>query len=182
MRDLKEPLEWLRNAGLIELVPRVKVPSIPLSAYEDGAFKVYFLDVGLLSAKCGLDLSVLLDSSRLFREFKGALAEQYVQQEMRAACGITPSYWSSPRSDAEIDFLFQQGMDIVPVEVKAQTNLQAKSLKWYCQKYRPAHALRCSLSPYCRQEVPLSIPETGSSSYELVNLPLYALSRLWHVL
>lgn len=178
MRDLKEPLEWLRNAGLIEPVPRVKVPSIPLSAYEDGAFKVYFLDVGLLSAKCGLDLSVLLDSSRLFREFKGALSEQYVQQEMRAACGITPSYWSSPRSDAEIDFLFQQGMDIVPVEVKAQTNLQAKSLKWYCQKFRPARAVRCSLSPYCHQVVPLPIPETGASSYHLVNLPLYALSRL----
>ena len=176
-RELREPLEWLRNAGLIELVPRVKVPSIPLSAYEDGAFKVFFLDVGLLGAKSGLDLSVLLDRARVFREFKGALAEQFVQQEMRAVCGIAPSYWSSPRSDAEIDFLFQYGMDVLPVEVKAETNLQAKSLKSYCQQYQPPKAVRSSLSPFQRQEVPFLKP-IGGAAYELLNIPLYALCRL----
>lgn len=178
MRQLTEPLEWLRNAGLIELVPRVKVPSIPLSAYEDGAFKVFFLDVGLLGAKSGLDLSVLLDRTRVFREFKGALAEQFVQQELRAVCGITPSYWSSPRSDAEIDFLFQHGMEVLPVEVKAETNLRAKSLKQYCQQHQPSKAVRCSLSPFHRQEVPFLQPKGGATSYELLDLPLYALCRL----
>ena len=178
MRQLTEPLEWLRNAGLIELVPRVKVPSIPLSAYEDGAFKVFFLDVGLLGTKSGLDLSVLLDRTRVFREFKGALAEQFVQQELRAVCGIKPSYWSSPRSDAEIDFLFQHGMDVLPVEVKAEINLRAKSLKQYCQQHQPSKAVRCSLSPFHRQEVPFLQPKGGATSYELLDLPLYALCRL----
>jgi predicted AAA+ superfamily ATPase len=117
-------------------------------------------DVGLLSAKSGLDVRTLLEGSRVFTEFKGALTEQYVLQEM-AANGITPYYWSSSGT-AEVDFIFKCGPGIYPLEVKAEENLQSKSLKLYRDRFNPPVSLRASMRDY-REE-----------SW-LINIPLYAI-------
>ena len=175
MRDLEVAMQWLLDAGLIYKVVRVSKPAFPADAYREAAFKAFFLDVGLLGAKAGLPPDVILESNRIFTEFKGALAEQYVQQQLRAACGISPYYWATANSQTEIDFLVQLRMDIVPVEVKAETNLQAKSLKAFCRKFRSPHAVRVSMAPWQEQEMPLD--ENGASCC-LVNLPLYAVHLL----
>ena len=106
-----------------------------------------------------------MQGNRLLTEFKGALTEQYVAQQLRSELGIRPFYWSSERATAEVDFVFQSGMEIYPLEVKAEENLKAKSLKVYCRKYSPPLAVRTSMSDFRREE-------------SLVNLPLYAISRL----
>jgi predicted AAA+ superfamily ATPase len=158
-------LLWLGDTGLVRRVPRVTAPRLPLRAYADAsAFKVFCHDVGLLGALAGLDPAVLLRGDALFTEFKGALAEQYVCQELVAA-GLEPFYWSNDAGRAEVDFVVETGGRIVPVEVKAHTNLQAKSLRVYRDKYRPDQAVRLSLAPY-------------ESQPGLLNLPLYAASRL----
>lgn len=110
-----------------------------------------------------IDLKALLEGTRIFEEFKGALTEQYVLQQLIAGRKVTPYYWSAEKSSAEVDFIFQKGSDIVPLEVKAAENLQAKSLKSYCQKYQPRIALRSSMSDYRKEEW-------------LTNIPLYAIN------
>lgn len=171
-RDLEDAMDWLRRAGLIHLVYRVNASALPLSAYRDGAFKIYMLDVGLLGAKSGLSASVLTDKSAVFREFKGALAEQFVQQQLRAECGIEPHYWQNDSARSEIDFVFQSDRDVVPVEVKAETNTKAKSLLLYCRQFQPRIAVRCSMNDYSCQPLPYGINTT------LVDLPLYAVSQM----
>ena len=169
-RDLEDAMDWLQRAGLIYHTPRINEPAIPIGAYRDGAFKLYFLDVGLLGAKAGLSTSVLLEKTAVFREFKGALTEQYVQQQLRAECDIEPCYWQNESTRSEIDFVFQHEMNIVPVEVKAETNTRAKSLINYCRKYMPPVAVRCSMNDYCISKLPTS-DETDTC---LLDLPLYA--------
>jgi len=138
---------------------------MPLTAYQDfDAFKLFVLDVGLLSALSGLDARSLLEGSNIFEEFKGTLTEQYVLQQL-VATGIRPYYWSAEKSTGEIDFVFQRGSDVVPLEVKAAENLQSKSLKNYCLKYRPRVAVRTSLSDYRQEDW-------------LTNVPLYAIPVL----
>ena len=174
-KDLEDAMNWLQRAGLIYRTPRISKPALPLSAYRDGAMKIFFLDVGLLAAKSGLDAETILLGNRIFQEFKGALAEQYVQQELRAATGTETCYWATEDSRTEVDFLIQHRMSVIPVEVKAERNLKAKSLKAYCERYRPAVAVRCSMSGYHAQ----SIPHPGETdSYTLIDLPLYAVSQL----
>ena len=169
-RDLEDALDWLKRAGLIEQVNRINSPSLPISAYKDGAFKLYFVDVGLLSAKVDLSARVLLEKTAVFSEFKGALTEQYVQQQLRAECRIAPLYWRSDSFQAEIDFVFQSDMNVVPVEVKAETNTKAKSLLSYCRKYAPEVVIRCSMNDYNRQLLP-----TGEDKQTiLLDIPLYA--------
>lgn len=174
-KDLEDAMNWLQRAGLIYRTPRISKPALPLSAYRDGAVKIFFLDVGLLAAKSGLDAETILLGNRIFQEFKGALAEQYVQQELRAATGTETCYWATEDSRTEVDFLIQHRMAVIPIEVKAERNLKAKSLKAYCERYRPAVALRCSMSGYHAQSIPHP-GETGS--YTLIDLPLYAVSQL----
>jgi predicted AAA+ superfamily ATPase len=174
-RDLEVAMQWLMDAGLIYKVARVSKPAFPPDAYRDAAFKAFFLDVGLLGAKTKLPVDVILDGNRIFTEFKGALAEQYVQQQLRAACNITPYYWATPNSQTEIDFLVQMGLDMVPVEVKAETNLQSKSLKSFCKKFRTRRALRVSMAPWCEQEMPIA---DDGTTCQLINLPLYAVHLL----
>jgi len=158
---------------------RVSKPDLPLEAYHDGAFKGFMLDVGLLSAKAKLQPGVILEGSRIFEEFKGALTEQFVQQELVAEFGEEPHYWASSRGDAEVDFLLQGSGAVIPVEAKASVNLQAKSLKNYCGKFRPPTAVRTSLARYHRQRVEyMPNAEMGSGQYELIDIPLYALSQL----
>ncbi len=164
-RQIQGTMQWLADAGLIHQVRHVSKPNLPLAAYATEGFKLFGLDVGLLAAQCRLDEKVLIEGSRIFTEFKGALTEQYVQQELRSSCGITPFYWSAERANAEIDFVFESGMNIVPLEVKAEVNLNAKSLKVYREKFSPPLSIRTSMADYRRED-------------RLVNLPLYAIEQI----
>ncbi|MCD7751272.1 MAG: ATP-binding protein [Lachnospiraceae bacterium] len=162
-KDFELAIQWLLDCGLIQKGYRVSKPGLPLIAYmEMNTFKLYFLDVGLLTAMCELDARTLLEGNRIFTEFKGALTEQFVAQEL-AASGISLYYYSTENSSGEIDFVVQAGGRIIPIEVKAEENLQAKSLRSYCQKYKPEIAVRTSMSKYREQDW-------------MVNVPLYALT------
>jgi hypothetical protein len=165
-REYELAMTWLIDCGLIYRINRVTKPDMPLNAYQDfNAFKLFVLDVGLLGAMSELDIKSLLEGNKLFEEFKGALTEQYILQQLIASREITPYYWSAEKSSAEIDFIFQSEMNIVPLEVKAAENLQAKSLKSFYQKYQPNYAIRTSMSDYRKEEW-------------LTNWPLYAINVL----
>ena len=138
---------------------------MPISAYKDNAFKLFMLDVGLLAAKSGLNAQTLLEGNRIFVEFKGSLTEQYVCQQLLSAYALQPYYWSAEKSLAEVDFVFQWGMDIVPLEVKAEENLKAKSLKSYCEKYQPERAIRTSMSNYRKEAWLTNVPLYAIGSY-----------------
>ena len=137
-------------------------------------FKAFLLDVGLLAALSNLSAKTLLEGSQVFEEFKGSLTEQFVQQELVTYFGQPPFYWSSEKSHNEIDFLLETPEAVIPLEVKAGRNVKAKSLRSYCEKYRPPCAVRSSLVRHCRQMLAL----TDGGSYELLDLPLYALCQL----
>ena len=147
---------------------------LPLGSYADGAFKVYMLDVGLLSTAAGLAPEVVLDGARVFREFKGALTEQYVYQQMTAEAESELYYWSTEDSRTEIDFIFQSGMLVCPLEVKSEGNVRSQSLKSYERRFHPNMVYRTSMLPYVRQTVPLD----GEVSCQLVNVPLYAVGSV----
>ena len=170
MARLEVALQWLVDSGLVYRVPRVSKPALPLAGYQETAFKAYVLDVGLLSAQCGLAPKTLLEKNRVFTEFKGALTEQYVQQQLRAEFGTAPYYWSAGANRAEVDFLFEQDGATVPLEVKAETNLRSKSLLSYVQRFSPPVSVRCSMAPYSRQPL-----RDGST---LLNIPLFGVSAL----
>lgn len=172
-RDLEEAMDWLIRAGLIYRVNRISKPALPLNPYAEGAFKLFFLDVGLLGAKTGIDASIILYGNRIFQEFKGALAEQYVQQQLRAESALEPYYWLSESMRAEIDFLIQHHMTVIPIEVKAELNLQAKSLKSYCHQFSPTVAVRTSMHTYHRQ-----VLSSAGTPTTLIDLPLYAVCNL----
>jgi uncharacterized protein len=165
-KDYELALSWLIDCGLIYKVCRVSKPGIPLKAYEDyNAFKLFIVDVGLLGAMGDLDRRTLIEGNVIFEEFKGALTEQYVLQQLKTIPDLVINYWSSDRSSAEIDFLVQFRDRVIPVEVKAEENLQAKSLKSFCHKYSPELAIRTSMSDYRKDDW-------------LTNIPLYAVTEL----
>lgn len=150
---------WLTDCGLIHKIHRVSAPCLPLKAYEDlKAFKLFLLDVGLLSCMVGLRQDVLLDGNELFKEFKGALTEQYVLQQLRTIKGLNIYYWTADRGTAEVDFVIDNGKDVIPVEVKAEVNLQAKSLKVYREKFRPQLSIRTSMADYKKEDWLLNLP------------------------
>ncbi len=150
---------WLTDCGLVHKVHRVTAPNLPLKAYEDlKAFKLFLVDVGLLSCMVGLRQDVLLDGNELFKEFKGALTEQYVLQQLKTIKGIHTYYWTADRGTAEIDFIIDNGGDVIPIEVKAETNLQAKSLKVYREKFHPKRAIRTSMADYKEENWLLNLP------------------------
>ena len=161
-KEFELAMQWLLDCGLIHKTNRITKPGMPLAAYQDNGFKLYLLDVGLLAAKSNLDVKSLLEGNKIFEEFKGALTEQYVQQQLIASLGIRPYYWSTERGTAEVDFVLQHGADIIPLEVKAEENLKARSLKSYVEKYSPNLAVRTSMSNYRKEEW-------------LTNVPLYAI-------
>lgn len=145
-RDYETALQWLEDAGMIHQVHRVSRPGMPLKAYEDfSAFKLYAHDVGLLGAMSDIPPQILLDGHELFTHFKGAFTEQYVLQELTAA-GIVPYYWSTDEGMAEVEFVLQGQTAVLPLEVKAERNLQAKSLKSYRTRFNPPKCLRTSLA------------------------------------
>lgn len=159
-KDYEIALQWLKDSGLVHCVPRIKKPHLPLSAYQDNAFKLYGLDVGLLAAQSHLDAGVLLEGSRIFTEFKGALTEQYVLQQLVATQENPVFYWAAERGTAEVDFVLQRKQSVIPIEVKAEENLKAKSLKVYVERFQPEQAVRFSMADYREQDW-------------LVNMPLY---------
>ena len=157
---------WLSDCGLIHKVSRVNAAGIPLRAYEDlKAFKLFVVDVGLLGCMAGLHQRTLLDGNELFVEFKGALTEQYVCQQLKAIQTLDVYYYTNDRGSCEVDFVVDTGEFIIPVEVKAEVNLRAKSLKTYYDKFSPEVSVRTSMADYKKEDW-------------LVNLPLYAIDQI----
>jgi predicted AAA+ superfamily ATPase len=161
-------IEWLARGGLIHRIARISKPAIPLKGYEwqSGAFKLFIVDVGLMSALAELPSRAILEGDALFTEFKGALTEQFVCQELKALGGIYIAYWANEApAQAELDFILQIEDQIIPVEVKAATNLRARSLSVYREKFRPNIEIRSSLADYKKTD-------------KLFDIPLYALGYL----
>ena len=152
-KDFELAIEWLKDAGLIYKVNRSKKGQLPLAAYEDfSAFKIFMSDIGLMGAMSKLPAQSLLSGNSLFSDFKGALTEQYVMQQLKTNSNLAIYYWSADSSRGEIDFLLQRDCDIIPVEVKAEENLQAKSLRSFVEKNPGLHGVRLSMSPYREQD------------------------------
>lgn len=165
-KDFELAIQWLEDAGLIIRSYRITKPDIPLIAYmEMNSFKMFTLDVGLLGAKANIHAKVLLDGCRIFEEFKGALTEQFVAQQLKAS-DRELYYYSTENSSGEIDFVIQQEMHCIPIEVKAEENLRARSLRAFCDKYKPEIAIRSSMSNYREQDW-------------MVNVPLYVLDMFF---
>ena len=168
-RDLRDAFEWIEAAGLAYRIWNVSKPNVPLESYRNHLFKLFGVDVGLLGAQSHLDAKSVVEGNRVFTEFKGALTEQFVQQELRASTNAVPYFWSSADSRAEVDFLVETCNSVVPVEVKAEGNLRAKSLKVFREKFSPDLSIRTSLAEFERQDW-------------LLNVPLYAIghvARYW---
>lgn len=165
-KEYELAMSWLIDCGLIHKVNRASKAAIPLKAYEDfNAFKLFMVDIGLLAAMVDIDVKTLLEGNIIFEEFKGALTEQFVLQQLVANKGLPIYYWSAENANAEIDFLIQYSGRVVPIEVKAEENLQAKSLRVFSEKYNPSTVIRTSLSDYRKEDW-------------MTNLPLYAISAL----
>lgn len=165
--DFEIAIQWLKDCGLIHQIYNVSKPAYPLKAYiQFTEFKIFLLDVGLLCAMAGVDAKSLLEGNAIFTEFKGALSEQFVAQELICGHQYTPLYYAPDTGRGEIDFMLQKDANVVPVEVKASGNVkQAQSLKAYHEKYSPGYAVRTSLLPYRQDDW-------------LTNLPLYAIRFL----
>lgn len=158
-KDFEKAIQWLVDAGLVYKVNKVQKPAMPLKSYIDfSAFKLYLVDIGLLCAMSELDIESVIHGNELFVEFKGALTEQYVLEQLKSDTGYTPYYYSGEKSTYETDFLIQKGRDIIPIEVKAESNLKSKSLRVYHDKFSPAVALRISGSHYADQGWMKNIP------------------------
>ena len=162
-KDFELAIQWLLDCGLIHKVQRIQKPDLPLKAYIDfDAFKLFLVDIGLLIAMTDLDAKVIIEGNKIFTEFKGSLTEQYILQQLISDVGVIPYYYSTQNSKGEIDFLVQGKTSVIPIEVKAEENLKAKSLKAFCEKYQPSYAVRTSMSDYREQDW-------------MTNIPLYAI-------
>lgn len=169
-REYEIALSWLIDCGLVYQVNRVNTCKVPLSAYQDfSAFKLYLLDVGLLCAMANLDAKTILEGNEIFVEFKGALTEQFVLNELKTNVTSTVFYWSAEKGTAEVDYIIQLNGNNIPIEVKASENLQAKSLKTFIEKYNTKINVRTSLSNYRKDE-------------RLINIPLYLIGNLKNIL
>ena len=167
-KEYELALLWLKDAGLVYQVNRIKKPDLPLIAYQDfKAFKLFVVDVGLLSALTKLDVKTILEKTQIFEEFKGAIAEQYVYQQLKSADDDMPIYyWSNDSGRSEIDFVVQLDNYVIPVEVKAEKNLKAKSLKNFIQEYKSQKAVRTSLADY------------KLNDNNLYDIPIYAIGNI----
>ena len=159
MKDFELAIQWLSDAGLIYKVHKVTKPAVPLKSYVDfAAFKIYMVDVGLLAALSELDKQSIIDGNSIFTEFKGALTEQFVMQEIKACSDYSLFWFSGEKSTFETDFLIQNGKDVLPIEVKAEENLKSKSLRTYYDKFQPVYAIRTSMSGLKKQDWMINIP------------------------
>src|SRR5574344_53436 len=165
-KDFELAIEWLKQAGLLYKITRINNGTLPLDGFEDtDAYKLFTLDVGLLGAQSGLDAKTLIDGNAIFTQYKGALTEQYVLQQLLCNENIKIHYWTPTTGVAEVDFVVQLYDKVIPIEVKAEENLKAKSLKSYNDKYKPELSIRTSMSDFRAEK-------------NLTNLPLYAISEL----
>ena len=165
-REYEMAIEWLILCGLVYKINRISKPDVPLSAYADSsAFKLYMIDTGLLGALSSLDAKAIIEGNKIFEEFKGALTEQFVLQELILQKNLPIAYWSSESSQNEIDFVIQYHNQIIPIEVKSSINLKAKSLSAYREKYTQEIAIRTSLADF-------------EINHGLHNIPLYLVENL----
>lgn len=165
-KDFELAIQWLQDCGLIHKISRIKKAGIPIIAYMDmQAFKIYLHDVGLLAAMSDLSSRTIVDGNRIFTEFKGALTEQYVQQQLISDTELNPYYYSAENARCEIDFVVSDGDVLFPIEVKAEENLKSKSLSVFCEKYGIKKGIRISMSDYREQDW-------------MVNVPLYQIVKL----
>lgn len=170
-KEYELALLWLKDAGLVYQVNRIKKPDLPLIAYQNlDAFKLFIVDVGLLSALTNLDVKTILEKTQIFEEFKGAIAEQYVYQQLKSVDDIPIFYWSNDSRRSEIDFVIQHGEYVVPVEVRAEKNLKAKSLNNFIQEYKSKKSVRTSLADY------------KLNDNNLYDIPLYAISNIEEII
>jgi hypothetical protein len=154
----------------VHKVSRVNSGNIPLKAYEDfRAFKLFVADVGLLSSMVGLSQRTLIEGNNLFVEFKGALTEQFVCQQLKTIENLGIYYYTNDRGSCEVDFVIDTGERVIPVEVKAEVNLRAKSLKTYNERFSPDISFRTSMVDYKKEGW-------------LINLPLYAIDQIINVI
>lgn len=168
-KNYRTDITWLAHAGITTLVRKISKSGIPLAPYaDDTAFKLFLVDMGLLGAMAGLDKETVVGGSDIFEEFKGLLTEQYVCQQIVSECGLNPYYWSAENPTGEIDFLVQGASDVYAIEVKAEENLRAKSLRAFKESHPEIKSVRFSLSGYREQDWTR-------------NIPLYAISnmKLW---
>ncbi|QGY45904.1 AAA family ATPase [Maribellus comscasis] len=164
-KDFELAIQWLVDCGLLLKSHRVSKPGIPLAAYQEiSVFKLFLHDVGLLGAMAGLDVRTIIEGDEIFTEFKGALTEQYVMQQLRLNSERYIGYWTNERSTSEVDFVIQEEGKVIPVEVKSGENLKARSFRLFCEKYKPSKAIRTSLTNYKEEEW-------------MINVPLYAIGE-----
>lgn len=169
-KEYELALAWLIDCGLIYKIDRVNKPNIPLIAYQDtSAFKLYILDVGLLGAMTRIDAKILLEGNEIFTEFKGSFTEQFVLTQLKSNKDIPIFYWSAERATAELDFVVQLGTYVVPIEVKSEENLQAKSLKVFVERYNTKTNVRTSMSDYRKEDW-------------LINIPLYNIGNIENII
>ena len=165
-REYEMAIEWLMLCGLVYKINRISKPDVPLSAYADSsAFKLYMIDTGLLGALSSLNAKAIIEGNKIFEEFKGALTEQFVLQELILQKNLPIAYWSSESSQNEIDFVIQYNNQIIPIEVKSSVSLKAKSLSAYREKYKQEIAIRTSLADF-------------EINQGLHNIPLYLVENL----
>ena len=164
-KDLEDALQWLINSGLVHKVCKIEKPFMPLSSYADETmFKLYMADVGLLRKMSKLPHEVILDSTPIYKEFKGSLTENYVLTELLKSTADTAYYWTSGNT-AEVDFVVQCNSEIVPIEVKSEKNVKARSLAEYLKKYEPKFLVKTSMKS--------DIKTDG-----FINIPLYLIASL----
>ena len=167
--EFEVAIQWLIDCGILTKVPRVKKAGIPLKIYEDlSAFKLFFLDLGLLGALSEAPADIMLVGNDAFTEFKGMFTEQFVLQQMVSMSDVFVYYWSSERSDGELDFFIQNGSRIIPIEVKAEVNVRAKSLRNFVLANPSLRGVRFSMADYKEQDW-------------MVNIPLFAVSELSYI-
>ena len=166
-REYEDALLWLKDSGLIRRVGLVCGGRMPLKAYEDiKAFKIYHLDIGLFRCMCEIDPSIIIGEETVFAEFRGALTEQFVLQELQTLNLFKTIYYWSEGATSEVDFIFSYGNKVIPCEAKAGLNVRAQSLKVYMEKYNPELAIRTSLKNFRKDGTLLNLP-----LYELLLLP-----------
>ena len=169
-RDFETSIQWLCDAGVAYKVTRVRAGELPLTGFEDAdAFKMYVLDVGLHGAMTGLDAKSLISGNEFFKQYKGALTEQFVLQQLVLFDEIKIHYWTPDEGIAEVDFVVQLNGSIVPIEVKAEVNLKAKSLAQFIKRYNTPNVIRTSLEKYFKGE-------------KITNVPLFAIHLLPNML
>lgn len=157
--DFGIAIQWLVDSGLVHKVHRISKPVVPLKFYEDMAsFKLFLLDCGLLGALSETPPEQILIGDNVFEEYKGAFTENYVLQQLKSLPRTFVYYYSNDNSTLEIDFVVQHDAHIIPIEVKAEENLRAKSLRQFVTDNAGLHGVRFSMSDYREQDWLTNVP------------------------